>query len=210
MTVIAYASIEDVLRSRRQPTTDPAYTSVIETYLVDAKRALDDAIGGYTFTRSPETGTEAWITTGLGCNVLHVHEGVFDIESIEIRGGLSDAWVELDSGYWALEGELGDPRIPAGEPAFHVALLPGSTYSRFPAGRQLVRITGARYWPAVPLGAKSASVSLVRSWLGADQTGQGGQFGPEEMGGRIGGELWPRIAYDFVQHEKNRFRGCGT
>lgn len=202
-----FAEVDDVLVTRRQATTDARYLAAVGRYLEDVTAELVEAIG-YTCLRQPETGTESWITTGSGCEVLHVHEGLAALTTVEIRASITDSWIELDSDYWVLESALGDPNLLDGEPAYHVVILPGGAYSEFPRGRQLVRLTGARGWDAIPARWRSATVALVRQRLGLDQSGQGGPMGPEELGGRVGNELWPRAAYDLLMLERGRHRAC--
>ena len=202
-----FAEVEDVLVTRRQGSTDARYLAAVEQYLEDATDDLTEAIG-YSFLRQPETGTESWIVSGTGCEILHVHEGLASLTTVEIRYSVSDAWLTVDSDDWVLESEPGEPYILAGEPAFHVVLLPSAAYTAFPRGRQLVRLTGARGWDAMPNRARSATVAIVRQRLGLDQTGQGGAFGPEEMAGRVGPDLWPKAAYDVLLRERGRHRGC--
>lgn len=202
-----YADVDDVLVTRRQASKDGPYLAAVGRHLEDVTAELVEAIG-YSFLRQPETGTETWLATGTGCGVLHVHEGLAALTTVEIRASLADAWVELDADYWTTEGVLGDPNILAGEPAYHVVILPGGAYSSFPRGRQLVRLTGARGWDSIPARARSATVAMVRQRLGLDQTGAGGPMGPEELGGRVGPEMWPRPAYDLLQLERGRHRAC--
>lgn len=202
-----YAEVDDVIVTRRQDSADPRYLATVQRYLEDATADLTEAIG-YSFLRQPDASTTSWITTGSGCAVLHVHEGLADLTGVEIRFSAADSWTALDDTDWVLEGEVGEPLILAGEPAFHVVLLPTAAYSEFPRGRQLVRLTGARGWPSMPTRARSATVALVRQRLGLDQTGQGGAFGPEELGARVGPDLWPRAAYDLLRLEQGRHRGC--
>lgn len=202
-----YADPDDVLTHRRQPTTDARFLAAVEQHLADVTAEVVEAIG-YSFLRQPAEGTESWITTGSGCEVLHAHEGLATLTTVEIRSSLADSWVELDSDYWTLEGRLGEPLLLDGEPAFHVVLLPGGSYSTFPAGRRLVRLTGARGWESIPTRGRSMTVAIVRQRLGMDPTGQGGPFGPEELGGRTGPDFWPKAAYDVLLLERGRHRAC--
>lgn len=202
-----YADVADVVLTRRQATADARYLAAVEQYLEDATEDLTEAIG-YSFHRQPDAGDATWTVSGTGCEILHVHEGLASLTAVEIRHSAADAWIALDAGDWVLESEPGEPLVLAGEPAFHVALLPTATYTAFPRGRQLVRLTGARGWAATPTRARAATVAIVRQRLGLDQTGQGGAFGPEELGARVGPDLWPKAAYDVLVRERGRHRGC--
>lgn len=204
-----YAVLTDVLVSRRQATNDERYTAAAQRYLEDATRDLTRAIG-YSMLRRPDEGTASWIQNGDGSCVLHVHEGIAELETIEIRASVLDAWIELDMATWALEGNVGqshDQQV-AGEPAFHVVLLPGGAYTQFPRGRQTVRLTGARGWDPIADDARAATVAIVRQRLGLDQTGQGGQLGPQEFGSQGAPDRWPDQVWKYVYDEKLRHRGC--
>lgn len=204
-----YAEVEDVLVTRRQATSDPRYLAAVERALVNVTSELTQAIG-YTFFRSPATGTETWTTTGPGGRLLHVHQGIAALTLIEVRLTVRNDWIALDAADWVLEGEVGEPVILDGEPAYHVALLGTGSVTRFPTGRQLVRLTGARGWDEIPARARSATVAMVRQRVGLDQANSGGPMGPEDLGGRFAPDRWPREAYDLLTIERTRHRGCSA
>src|SRR6185369_14680257 len=98
-----------------------------------------------------------------------------------------------------------------GEPSFHVRLVyPWSLIRSFPRGSGLVRLTGARGWPAIPAQLREGVVGRVRQLAAADGTFSGTLAGPPEYAAGTPFEYWPQVLYRFLEGESDRFLGCWT
>lgn len=198
----SYASVADVQKFRRVTTTDGAVVGALTQHLEDTTVELTREIG-WSYFRSPETGTTTRILHGNGTNRLHVHEGIAELALVEVRYSTTEDWVELAATDWYLEAAPGEPNALDGEPYFHVVLDPSGNYRTFPSGPLRVRLTLATGWPAVPTYAVAANVAWARQRLALDPA-MAGQVGPEDMGVPTGPDRWPRAVYDLVQREKQR------
>ena len=199
----AYATIDDLLLAKGQPTTDTRYIAEAERKLTDATNDLDAEIG-YTHFRTPRTGTETRLFNGNGTCRLHVHEGIAQLDLVEIRLTPGGSWTPLVADDWYLEAEPNQLTPRPGDPYFHVALAPNRGYTVFPRFPQSVRLTLATGWPTVLSSWRVATVAWARQRLAMDPSIPGGPMGPEEMGSPVGPDLWPRAVYDLVQREARR------
>lgn len=201
----AYADVDDLLLQVRQSVTDSRWLANAQVRLVEASRDLERALGGYTFFRGVSQAIRAH---GTGGGTLHIHQGLVSLATVEIQEVTGGSWIALASADWYLEGLPGQDFMTDGEPSFHLVLEGDATYRTFPTVRRGVRLTGVPGWPAVPSGAKHATIAKARQLLAADTTLPGGPMGPEEYGNPIGPDRWPRSFYDFVMAERERFIGC--
>lgn len=202
----AYADIDDLLLQMRQSISDSRWLGNAQRRLVEASRELEKALGGYTFF----PGSAATIRiNGTGTCGFHFHRGLVSLEGVEFQQVAGGDWIALEDTEWFLEGMPGQDFIAAGEPYFHLQLEGDASYRSFSTVRRGIRLTGAvAGWPAVPAGARDATVAKARQLLAADTTLPGGPRGPEEYGSPIGADRWPRVFYDFVMAERERFYGC--
>ena len=200
----AYANLDDLFLTMRQPTGDTRFWAAAERHLVETARDLDRELG---YGLRVGTETETWLADGYGDGRLHVHSGIVSIDTIEIQQTPGSDWIELEveGEGWILEGALDDVSVPAGEPFFHVQLIPSGGYARFPSTRAGVRLTGVPGWPAARIDAREANVAWGRQRLAADPSLPGGPVGPEEFGSPIAPDRWPRAVYDLITSERHRF-----
>lgn len=196
----AYATLDDLLLTYSQGTSDTRLLARYERALREATLDLDREIG-YTALR--ETGT--FLFHGDRTGVLHVHRGIVSLDSIDIRLSTGAAWTPLqvqDTG-WFLEGQLGDPEADDGI-YYHVRLLDTATYTTFPDVRQGIRLTGTLGGDAET--RRAACVALARQRVAMDKAPMGGvSAGPEQFGGPVSRDLWPRVVYDLIASERHRF-----
>jgi hypothetical protein len=196
----AYATLDDLLLTTSQPTNDTRLLARYERALREATLDIDREIG-YSALR--ETGE--FLFHGDGKGVLHVHRGIISLDSIDIRLSFGDSWTALqaqDTG-WYLEGELGKPVAWDGV-YYHVRLPDTANYTEFPDVKQGVRLTGTLGGDAER--RRAATVAWARQKVGMDNAPMGSVIaGPEDLGGPISIDRWPRAVYDLVQSERHRF-----
>lgn len=200
----AYATLDDLLLTRSQPiTTDTRLMARYERALREATLDIDREVG-YTALR--DTGT--FLYHGDGSGVLHVHRGIVSLTGIDIRLSTGAAWTALqaqDTG-WILEGHVGDPQAWDGI-YYHVRLLDTATYTAFPSVKQGVRLTGTLGGDAEY--RRAACIALANQRVAMDKSPMGGvSSGPEQFGGPIAIDRWPRVAFDLIQSERRKFMGC--
>jgi len=199
---VAFATLDDLLLATPDSATDSKFLADAQQRLVDATGDLVDEVG-YTVFRTPATGTEARIFDGDGTYRLHVHEGIAELETVEIRLTAGGDWVELPSTDYYLEAEPGILTPRPGDPHFHVCLEELATHGVWPSFRQGVRLTLATGWPAIPSSWREATVALARQRATAGASLPGSLTGPEGMRASMP-NLWPRSVYDLVRREAMR------
>lgn len=196
----SYATLDELLITMGQSTSDTRFLATAERRLVEATRDLDREIG-YSALRT--TGTR--IVHGDGTGTLHVHGGIVSLTGIDIRLSTGAAWTPLqaqDTG-WYLEGDLGNPNA-VDDIYYHVRLIDTASYTTFPNVRQAVRLTGT-------FGGngdlrKAACVAWARQRIALDPSMPGGiTSGPEDLGGAVSLDRWPRAVYDLIASERHRF-----
>lgn len=196
----SYATIDELMLSMRQTVTDADWLERATEALVDATRDLDREIG---FTALRTTGTR--IIHGDGTGILHVHGGIVSLTGIDIRLSTGASWTALqaqDTGFY-LEGDLGNPSA-VDDIYYHVRLIDTATYTTFPDVKQAVRLTGT--FGGDTDSRKAACVAWARQRIALDPSAPGGVVsGPEDLGGAISTDRWPRLVYDLIYQERHRF-----
>lgn len=182
----------------------------LNSLLVTVTDELIRECGGRDYFRHPATGTEAWLQDGNGTDTIHVHEGIVSLTKLEISFDQGQSFLEVDPSFYELRGS--DPAkvgpIPAGEPFFHVRLLPYGPYPLYLRGKSTVRMTGVHGWSTIPTALREGNVQRARQIAYNDPSYGGNIPGPDEMG--VGGapERWPQITYHFLQAQTHRFIAC--
>lgn len=196
----AYATLDDLLITMGQPIDDTRFHANAERRLREATLDLDREIG---YSALHWTGTK--ILNGNGKNLIHVHDGIVSLTGIDIRLYTSAAWTPLqaqDTG-WFLEGALNDPNADNGI-YYHVRLSDLATYVEFPAVHQGIRLTGT--FGGDTEARRAATVAWARQRLALDPATAGGVLsGPEDLGGAVMVDRWPRAVYDLIAAERHRF-----
>lgn len=157
-----------------------------------------------------EDADETWTAQGDGSPVLHQHNGIVSITTLEVRYSALDAYETVDSSGYVLRGTYPDREDPEpdGVPSFHVVLTGAVSTGVFPPGVAAVRITGVRGWATPPLDLVEGNLERVRQLLTAD---------PSFSGAPVGGDYGvmqptlPRLPdsfYRFMDAEARRFRAC--
>lgn len=215
VSAAAYADLGDLLGVFQTSITgaasgDARKLTRLNDLLVTVTDELVRECGGRDYFRHPASGTESWLQDGAGESILHVHEGIISLTTVEISFDQGISFLPVDASFYELRGS--DPAkvgpIPAGEPYFHIRLQPFGPYPLFLRGRSVVRLTGVRGWSSVPAALREGTVQRARQIAYNDPSYGGAIPGPDEMG--VGGapERWPQITYHFLQAQTHRFIAC--
>lgn len=205
---VAYATLDDLLLTlgRRPTTAETDRLARMEKALVKARELIDLELG-FDFFRHPASGSESWIVDGPGGSLLHAHNGIASLDSVEVRDSMSGTWTLVDASDWLLE-----PDVPVvGQPYFHVQLTGVVSRGTWPSGSRLIRFTGARGWPRFPALAVEGNVDWAKMQLAVDPTGQGGPQGPPDLGRPMGlpYHRMPDAVYKLKRWHVEQFLGCG-
>jgi hypothetical protein len=203
----SYATVDALMISRRQTTNDGRVIAAAEKHLRDTTRDLEREIK-YSFFRRPQTGTEARLYHGSGSRRLHIHEGIAQLDLVEIRLTAGGSWVELSADDWYLESYPCELNPLPDEPYFHVVLAASGTYRVFPRIERGVRLTIATGWPRPPQDAVAANIAWARQRLALDASLPGGPIGPEELGYPSAPDRKPQAVYDLIAAERQRHMAC--
>lgn len=212
-----YATIDDyaaILKPGR-PITDELKARIEDLLEVAAEEIVDE-MGGKDYLRHPATGTETWTMDGTGGRVLHFHEGLISIDTLEYSQDLGASYTPFEATDYTLRGDDYDSvqPIPAGEPYFHLMLgLNPVTRRSFPRGLNLIRVTGARGWPTPPRRLVEANAQRARQIAFGDQTYSGQIPGPENMNPYDYAQTlvsfrWPQVVWNFTHAQSRRFMAC--
>ena len=204
----SYASVDDFLLRVPQIPTDTRRLAAIAEALAEARERVDGEVG-YDAFRHPQTGTEARIFHGNGTNLLHVHQGIVSITTVEIRLSTGGTWIALDADDWFLEAQPGELWAKAGEPYFHLRLSDLSSYTTFPKGENRVRLTGAFGWARPSRRHINANIDWARQDLASSSSFAGGPVGPDELGRPVGPNRLPDSVWRLKLAESRRF-SCST
>jgi hypothetical protein len=207
--VTAYAGIDDLValfETAPKVGRHPRLESLLET----AATELNGELGGFDYFRHPTAGTRTWLANGNGEPVLHLHRGIVELELVEISLDRGYTFVALEPTDWALAWDadsLDDP--PAGEPWFHLRILPTSlAYRTFPRGVATVRFTGASGWPAIPYPLVEGNAERARQLWAAGAMYEGSVASDDGYGQPTVSMRLPDVTWKFIQREKQRFMTC--
>lgn len=201
----SYASIDDFLLEVGQIPSDSRRLAAIERALVEARERLDLEIG-YDAFRHPQSGTEVRTYHGNGLPVLHVHEGIVSLTSVEVRTQTAGTWTTIVAADWWLESQPGQLTPRPGEPYFHVRLSDAANYTTFPRGENRVRLTGAFGWARPSQRHIGANIDLARQQIAADMSFPGGTVGQGELGAPVGPTRLPDTVWRLKLAESRRFQ----
>ena len=192
-----YATLDDVTETMSVASSDTAKLNLLADLLVDATDQIT-RMCGRSFFRSPQiSGTETRLyhvrnlrerslvrAVGRGLDI--VPGSITSVEIADQTGGTYTTVAAGSTGYWT------DPQNPdAGFPIEDIVLSRiGATYLVYPYGDQIVRITAAFGWAAVPALVKRATVDLAREWF-RQGPGGGGPIGIGALGQPIFGSGMP-------------------
>jgi hypothetical protein len=202
----SYASIDDFLLEAGAIPADSRRLAAIERALVEARERLDLETGFDAF-RHPQAGTEARLFHGNGQRLLHVHEGIVSLTSLEVRTETAGAWTTIDTADWWLEAARpGQLTARPGEPYFHIRLSDAADYTTFPLGEHRVRATGAFGWARPSQRHIGANIDLARQQIAADMSFPGGTVGQSELGTPMGPTRLPDTVWRLKLAESRRFQ----
>lgn len=201
----SYASIDDYLLEVGAIPADSRRLAAIELALVEGRERLDLEIGRDAF-RHPQSGTETRMYHGNGESILHVHEGIVSLTSVEVRTETGGAWTTIATADWWLEAQPGQLTTRSGEPYFHVRLSDGADYRTFPKGEHRVRLVGAFGWARPSRRHVGANIDLARQQIAADMSFPGGTVGVGELGAPQGPTRLPDTVWRLKLAESRRFQ----
>lgn len=202
----SYATLDDFLLEVGSIPIDTRRLAAISRALVEARERIDTEIG-YDAFRHPQSGTEARTYHGDGLPILHVHEGIVSLTSVEVRTQTGGSWTTIATADWWLETQPGHLTPRPGEPYFHVRLSDSAaTYSSFPRGENRVRLTGAFGWARPSQRHIGANIDLARQQIAADMSFPGGVVGQAEQGAPVGPSKLPDTVWRLKLAESRRFQ----
>lgn len=206
----AYAELEDVLAFFSTPPKG-ARLERLDGLLGTAAEELNGELRR-DYYRHPTTGEATWLVDGEGGRVLHLHRGIVSLSLVEISLDRGQTFVELAATDWLLKGDspTSSDAPPDGEPYFHLVLTPYATYTTWPVGDAVIRLTGAYGWSTPPRPLIEGNAERVRQIAFADPSYQGFIPVDEEGYGRpmVSSGRWPDVLYKFMQRENDRFYAC--
>jgi hypothetical protein len=160
---------------------------------------LTTELSGRDFFRHPGVGDGEFVLDDVDGRVLHVHQGIASVTTLEIRRG--SGYTELDPDQYTLRGPTPFSQQAPGEPAFHVVLTSGT----WGAGG---RLTGALGWPQVPDALAAGCAARARQLVYADPSYEGQIPSDEQYGVLSVANRWPDVTWRFLQRESRRFYAC--
>ncbi len=205
----AYATPDDLLALF---TSEPkgVRRTRLESLLEEATDEIIRESGGRDYFRHPTAGERTWLADGKGSSILCAHTGIVSVTTLEISQDGGETFVTVPAGEFELMGanpkSSADP--PAGEPFFHVRLVPWGTYRTFPSGTATVRLTGASGWPSVPLALVEGTAERARQLAYADPSYEGNVPADDEYGRPIVTGRLPDVVFRFLRNQSRRFQGC--
>ena len=203
----AYAEIDDVLGMFETAPTGNRLER-LEELLTTASQEIDGELG-YSYFRNPTNGSRTWTVSGNAGSLIHLHRGIVELDAVEISLDQGLTFTELEPTDWAYAWDSeGSDEAPAGEPFFHLRLLPTGSYRTFPRGTGVVRLTGASGWPAIPGPLREGVAERARQLAYADPTFEGSIAADDAYGRPTVSGRWPDVTYKFIQREKQRFMPC--
>lgn len=201
----AYASIDDLLVTMRQATTDTKFLARAEGALVEASDDLDAEL--HFNVRPLAAGTVRTFTVGSD-GYVHIHTGVRSISAVRMRLTQTADFEDVDLADLQLEHWAAGVRstsAPGGEPYDHVGLTRRGTLLRWPITTFGIELTGAFGWDPPPRLWRAATVTWARQKIAADPSVPGGQIGPDERGSPFAPDRKPDIVYRLIRREADRF-----
>lgn len=206
---VSYATIEQAL-AHFETDLPPARAARLGTLLEVATGQVNEQLRTRVdyFRHSTETWT---LDVNRRSDVLHCHDGLVSVETVEYSTDGGDTYTELEADEWVLRGAnpRSSARTPADEPSFHI-LLTGSGLRSFPPGLSAARITGVPGWPSIPTPLVEATAQRARQLLDAEASYSGSAAGGLDQFGRPAttDRFWPQSLWNFLKAEGSRFRAC--
>lgn len=212
VSALSYASLGDMLGVFETAPTKPAKLVRLNSLLVTATAQVIEACAHRDYFRHPVSGSATWLVDGDGSDIIHVHEGLVALDTLELSfdGGLT--YVPVTATDYVLRGDspFSAEPIPAGEPYFHIRFTGWGQYANVPSTVRAARLTGARGWPAVPTVLVESTVQRARQLGFASGDYSGSAAGGLDEYGRPASNdrFWPQSLYNFLQAEHSRFMAC--
>lgn len=209
-----YGSAEKLARTYHggtQPTGTPYSERVTDLLSVSTKEM--NRLMRRDYFRHPTTeqgGTTTWTARGSGTPILHQHQGIVSLTTLEVRWSALDAYETVDTTGWVLRGTspVDEEPEPDGVPSFHVVLTGVVSPAVFPVGDAAVRLTGVRGWDEPPEDLVEGNLQRIRQLLTSDPSFSGAPVGADYGVMQPTLPRLPDSFFRFMDAEKSRFRAC--
>lgn len=200
---VAYATLQEVIRGRDFP--DESRYDELDDLLVEATDYITTHVcGGRSFFRDPVGSGEGTATLDVtipGQSHLSLARGdeldIISLSKVEVADYTGATYTEVASGstgYYTLPD-----KARTGWPHTDLVLSDqGTTYTTFPTGHRVVRLTGVFGWSAVPDLVRRATVDLVRKWW-EDRGQDGDPVGISAFGSPVFGPGMPKTVRDLAR-----------
>lgn len=194
---LAYATLDDFnLISQQDVSTDGRRAARAQKLLERASRQLDVKLG-FDVRRHPATGTEQRYFTARSPELLCIHDGIADSDTLTVAVSEDDGATYTDVAAADYYTEPHEPTKP-GFPIFHLRLTGRGTLTAWPRGKRLVRVDTQYGWPAVPSDWTEATIARAHQLIASDPT-LGGVQGPEELGRLVAYNRMPDPMYQLTR-----------
>jgi hypothetical protein len=213
--VTRYAELDDVL-PMFDTVPNPRKQARLLRLLDVATSEVTTQMDGRDFFRHPTSGSATWYGSvgrtyrtrgGSDYGILHEHGGIVSLDQLEVSQDLGGSFSVVSTADYVLRGT--DPESaeapPPGEPYFHVVFTGIGTVQGLPRGVNVVRLTGVRGWPAIPVDLVEGTAQRARQLAYADPSYSGSIPGESEYGAGPVSLRWPQTLYNFLQSERERF-----
>ncbi len=182
----AYATLDELLRTMSVATGDTEKYSLLSDLLVDASNAIDQMCGRDFYRHPQVSGDETRYfhvrrpgqrsltrAIGMGLDII----SVTTLELASVTGGTYTAVAAGPAGYW-----MEPQNVAPGWPFDDVMLSDlGNTFGAYALGEQVVKLTAAFGWSAIPPLVKRATIDQAREWY-RQGPGGGGPIGIGALG----------------------------
>lgn len=208
-----YAELDDLLPLFETAPLPRRYGRLL-SLLDTATRQVVEECGGRDYFRKPATGTATWLANGNGTATLHVHEGLVQLDLLELSFDGGRTYVTVAATDYILVGDSPSSTEPPppGEPFFHVRFTGFGSYTTFPPVVRAARLTGARGWSRWPVTLTEATAQRARQLAFASAGYSGSEAGGQDEFGRTSAtdRFWPQSLYNFLSRDHERFIGCSV
>lgn len=198
----AYASLNSLREYLDLP--DDSKDNMLVDLLRQATDYMIGKMGRDCFRHPPISGTETrLLSVDWRSSDLDVGAGIISLDLIRVAAGTGGAWTSLTAATdWRLSGG-GQPYIGVGGamftvPSRYIELTDVAPLSRWYTGYDVVELTGAFGFPAVPSLVEKATLDLAREWY-RQGPGGGGPVGVNQYGTPLFAAGLPRTVADAIR-----------
>ena len=188
----AYAALESLRLYVDLP--DTTRDELLEELLAQASGYIDDQCDRDFYRHPQVSGTEVRTYDSDG-RLAVLYEDIISLTTVEIASGTGQTYATIaagSTGYY-----LRPATVRTGRPYESLVLSDQGLYTHVPAGRAVLRLTGAFGWSSVPAAIERATIEVAREWY-RQGPGGGGPIGVTAFGTPIFGGAMPRSVRDAI------------